>query len=57
MFSYDYTKTMEDKLDIISTGKEKDWATICKSCYKEIKELSKPMAKLEKQIYKIYRAE
>ena len=51
MFSYDYTKTMEDKLDIISTGKEKDWATICKSCYKEIKELSKPMAKLEKQIY------
>jgi DNA topoisomerase-1 len=53
MFSYDYTKNMEDKLDEVSTGSEKDWAALCKQSYQEIKELGKPLAKLEKQIYKI----
>jgi len=53
MFSYTYTKTMEDELDRVSSGEEKEWAAICKRCYEEIKELSKPIAKLEKQIYKI----
>jgi DNA topoisomerase-1 len=51
MFEYEYTKCMEDTLDDITTGKEKDWSNICKLCYNEIKELAKPMAKLEKQIY------
>ena len=53
MFSYDYTKSMEDKLDQVSSGAESDWAKLCKECYQEIKELSKPIAKLEKQIYPI----
>lgn len=53
MFSYNYTKNMEDKLDEVSTGSEKDWAALCKQSYQEIKELGKPLAKLEKQTYKI----
>jgi len=53
MFSYDYTKSMEDKLDEVSSGKELEWAKICKDCYKEIGALSKPIAKLEKQTYPI----
>jgi DNA topoisomerase-1 len=53
MFSYNYTKNMEDKLDEVSTGKQGDWATICKQCYQEIKDMSKPLAKIEKQVYSI----
>jgi DNA topoisomerase-1 len=53
LFEYEYTKNMEEQLDIISSGKSEEWATVCKSCYNEIKELSKPMSKLEKQIYKL----
>ena len=29
MFSYGYTKTMEDKLDIIAKGKMGEWHTVC----------------------------
>jgi DNA topoisomerase-1 len=53
MFSYDYTKTMEDELDTVSSGEQKEWSKICKDCLTEIKELSKPIAKLEKQVYAI----
>lgn len=53
IFEYDYTKTMEDKLDEVSSGKETDWAKICKTCYKEIGELAKPMKTLEKQVFPI----
>jgi DNA topoisomerase-1 len=53
MFSYDYTKNMEDKLDEVSSGTQKDWAALCKHSYQEIKELAKPLATLEKQIYKL----
>ena len=53
IFEYDYTKTMEDKLDEVSSGKETDWAKICKTCYKEIGELAKPMKNLEKQVFPI----
>jgi hypothetical protein len=42
---------MEDELDIISSGEQKEWSKICKDCLTEIKELSKPIAKLEKQVY------
>jgi len=51
LFDYHYTKAMEDKLDFVSDGREADWAAICKQCYNEIKELSKPIAKLEKQVF------
>lgn len=53
IFEYGYTKTMEDKLDEVSSGKETDWAKICKTCYKEIGELAKPMKTLEKQVFPI----
>ena len=51
MFSYTYTKSMEDELDKVSDGLE--WSTVCKQCYEEIKGLSKSMTKLEKQVYKL----
>jgi DNA topoisomerase-1 len=51
LFEYEYTKLMETDLDIIATGNITNWSNICKKCYAEIKELSKPMSKLEKQIY------
>lgn len=53
LFSYDYTKCMEEELDQISNGKTMEWSQLCLNCYNEIKELSKPVAKLEKQIYVI----
>ena len=53
LFEYEYTKNMEEQLDIISSGKSEEWSAVCKSCFNEIKELSKPMSKLEKQIYKL----
>jgi len=53
LFSYDYTKKMELELDDISSGINQDWSSICKECYDEIKELSKPVAKIEKQVYPI----
>ena len=31
MFVYEYTKQMEDELDIISKGQKK-WHSLCKSC-------------------------
>jgi DNA topoisomerase-1 len=53
MFSYEYTKNMENKLDEVSNGIEKEWALVCKECYNEIKELSKPIAKLNKQVFQL----
>lgn len=53
MFSYGYTKTMEDKLDIISNGKMEEWHTVCDECLNVIKESSKPLSKLTKETYKI----
>jgi len=52
-FSYEYTKKMEDDLDIVSSGKEADWSSICKKCYSEIKEQSKSIANISKQSYPI----
>ena len=51
LFEYEYTKLMEIKLDEISFGYESDWRTICKTCYNEIKDLSKELKKIEKQSY------
>jgi DNA topoisomerase-1 len=53
MFSYGYTKTMEDKLDVISKGEMKDWYMVCDECHELIKELSKPISKLTKETYKL----
>jgi DNA topoisomerase-1 len=53
IFTYEYTKNMEDKLDNISSGQQKEWSDICKDCYNEIKVLSKPISNVSKQIYEI----
>lgn len=53
MFSYEYTKNMELQLDDISNGVISEWSSLCKNCYKEIKELSKPIDKISKQTYEI----
>jgi DNA topoisomerase-1 len=53
MFSYEYTKSMEEQLDIISSGEIDDWSTICKQCYQEIKLLSKSITKTLNQTFEI----
>jgi len=53
MFSYEYTKTMEEKLDVISSETNIDWSLICKECYNIIKELAKPITNIGKQTYEI----
>jgi len=53
MFSYEYTKLMESKLDFVSSGEIPDWSNVCKECYAEIIKLSKPVEKISKQTYKI----
>ena len=53
LFSYEYTKTMEEQLDIISSNNidKPEWSTICKECYEEIKRLSGPIKNIKKQSY------
>lgn len=54
LFSYEYTKTMEEQLDIISSNdvcEKKEWSSICKECYEEIKRLSGPIKNIKKQSY------
>ena len=48
MFSYEYTKNMEDKLDLISSGTIDEWESLCKECYNQIKELAKPIKNITK---------
>jgi len=53
IFSYGYTKTMEDKLDIIAKGNIDEWYRVCDECNNLIKESSKPISKLTKESYKL----
>jgi len=53
LFSYEYTKNMESQLDLVSSGKEKDWSIICHNCDNEIKDLSKTIKNIAKQTYPI----
>ena len=54
-FSYDYTKSMEDELDIISSQPVEDaltnWHQICRKCFDDITEKSKPLARQTKQTF------
>jgi DNA topoisomerase-1 len=54
-FSYDYTKSMESELDIISSRTSDialaSWHEICKKCFDDITERSKPLAKQTKQTF------
>ena len=42
LFQYDYTKNMEDSLDIIAKG-EKIWYKLCEECLEQIQNLSGDM--------------
>jgi len=53
LFDYEYTKNMETELDSISSGITKDWSSICKNCYDEIKSLSKNATQITKQVFEI----
>ena len=55
LFSYDYTKNMEEKLDEIASQIEdaNTWYDVCSQCVSEIDKLSKPVSKLTKEIYRI----
>ena len=57
LFSYDYTKTMEEQLDVIAAREyleaSNTWHHLCRDCHTEIKALSKPLAKLSRQTYPI----
>jgi DNA topoisomerase-1 len=56
-FSYDYTKSMESELDIISSRPVDEalttWHTICRKCFDDITEKSKPLAKQTKQTFSL----
>jgi DNA topoisomerase-1 len=44
---------MEEQLDVVSSGKIQEWATLCKTCYDEIKQMSSPIKNIPKQSYVI----
>jgi DNA topoisomerase-1 len=55
IFSYDYTKSMETELDAISSLPSDTamniWHEICRKCFDDITERSKPLAKQAKQTF------
>src|SRR6056300_199708 len=53
LFSYDYTKNMEELLDLISTNTITEWNTICKDCYQQINALSPKLKDVNKKAYEI----
>jgi DNA topoisomerase-1 len=54
IFAYDYTRNMESALDILAQPSNTlFWHNLCRQCYNQIKTLSKPISKLEKQLFKI----
>jgi DNA topoisomerase-1 len=56
LFSYEYTKNMELSLDNIlsnTENPEETWWKVCKSCYNEIKELSKTLNAISRHPIKI----
>ena len=55
LFSYNYTKNLEDKLDEISTGYQngEPWYKICKDCNYNIKEMIQPLNNISKESFPI----
>ena len=53
LFSYDYTKNMEEQLDLISTKAILEWKNICKDCYQQISDLSPKLKDINKKAYEI----
>jgi DNA topoisomerase-1 len=52
LFSYNYTKQMEERLDQVASGKER-WNNVCKDVYGEIQKMVKEVNKIEKKVYNI----
>ena len=52
LFSYDYTKNMEDNLDKIKEG-NKVWYELCRDCDNQIKDCQSKIKESDKQEYKI----
>jgi DNA topoisomerase-1 len=53
LFSYNYTGDMENDLDKIANGGEKEWYSICEENLDKITELSKSLSKIKKERYKL----
>lgn len=52
LFNYEYTKTMELRLDMIATNQQ-IWHTLCGDCYKDLLRLTRELKGLEKLEYVI----
>jgi len=52
LFSFDYTKKMEERLDAIASGTE-PWHQVCRECHEEIGRLTKTIDTLEKKAYSV----
>ena len=52
LFSFDYTKKMEERLDAVASGTE-PWHQVCRECHEEIGRLTKAIDTLEKKAYSI----
>ena len=46
-FNYDYTKRMEDSLDLIANGKT-NWVSLCDTCFNELTNIMKELNDLKK---------
>jgi DNA topoisomerase-1 len=60
LFSYDYTRTLEEQLDLVAcagagtgTTNHTSWNKICQDCCVEIAKLAEPLAKQRRNIYPI----
>ena len=53
LFDYGYTRKMEEELDIIAGGGNEKWYNICETTMEDIKQMIKPISKIEKQKYAI----
>lgn len=51
-FNYEYTKNMEDDLDLIAKG-QKMWSSLCSSCYEELNRITHELKDAKKISYQI----
>ena len=52
LFSFDYTKKMEERLDAVASGQE-PWHQVCRECHEEIDRLTRAINTLEKKTYDV----
>jgi DNA topoisomerase-1 len=52
LFSFDYTKKMEERLDAVASGQE-PWHQVCRECHEEIGRLTQAIDTLEKKAYSV----